>query len=166
MPDDGRPPPQQEGAQNQTLAVEERDLARICLDVISSTILRPTKTYFNRLEEIETDLSLKKLHFEAETEDTAAATKARLDLEASATPELVRDGGATGRPVAPPKPKKFRSQRGLNARRPLPPPQELATNPNALQQQKLKATLPAPSTRGNRKERTGRRTPGATSPDS
>jgi len=91
MPDDGGPPPQQEGAQNQTQAVEERDLARICLDVISSTILRPTKTYFNRLEEIETDLSLKKLHFEAETEDTAAATKARLDLEASATPELVRD---------------------------------------------------------------------------
>jgi len=53
--------------------------------------LRPTNLYFDRLDEIEIDLSLKKLHCTAETEDQAAATKARMDLEASASPELVRD---------------------------------------------------------------------------
>ena len=90
MPDDDTPQEQAEPP-NQTQAIANRDLARTCLDFIRSTFLRPTTLYFNRLEEIEIDLSLKKLHFTAETEDKAAATKARIDLEASASPELVRD---------------------------------------------------------------------------
>ena len=59
--------------------------------MIWSTSIHPTDSYFDQLEEIETDISLKKLHFEAENKDTGAATKARLDLESSTTPELVRD---------------------------------------------------------------------------
>ena len=63
------PQPQTEGAQNQTQAVKERDLTRICLDMIWSTSIHPTDSYFDQLEEIETDISLKKLHFEAENND-------------------------------------------------------------------------------------------------
>ena len=91
MPDEAEPPEAPAEPPNQTQAIANRDLARTCLDFIRSTFLRPTALYFNRLEEIEIDLSLKKLHFTAETEDKAAATKARMDLEPSASPELVRD---------------------------------------------------------------------------
>eukprot|EP00555_Chaetoceros_dichaeta_P008461 CAMPEP_0198258654 /NCGR_PEP_ID=MMETSP1447-20131203/8017_1 /TAXON_ID=420782 /ORGANISM="Chaetoceros dichaeta, Strain CCMP1751" /LENGTH=92 /DNA_ID=CAMNT_0043945819 /DNA_START=96 /DNA_END=370 /DNA_ORIENTATION=- len=92
MPDEEEAPQDDADTANQTLAVCNRDLARTCLNFIRTTILRLTKLYFDRLEEIEIDISLKKLHFTAETEDKAAATKARMDLEASASPELVRDG--------------------------------------------------------------------------
>ena len=78
-------------APDQSGAIEERDLAKTCLEVIFSTIINPHKLYFTREEEIETDISLKKLHKESETEEAAASAQARLDLEPSATPELVQD---------------------------------------------------------------------------
>ena len=78
-------------APDQSGAIEERDLAKSCLEVIFSTIVNPHKLYFEREEEIEIDISLKKIHKENETEDAAATAKARLDLEPSATPELVKD---------------------------------------------------------------------------
>ena len=78
-------------APDQTGAIEERDLARSCLDNIFSTIITPHKLYFSREENIEIDITLKKLKKTTETEDAATSAKARLDLEASAPPELVHD---------------------------------------------------------------------------
>ena len=91
MVEDTVPLTQPTGPSNQSQAIKLRDLSRSCLNTIVSAIIRPHQMYFERLEEIEIDISLKKLHFTSTTEDAAAAAKARLDLEATAPPELVKD---------------------------------------------------------------------------
>ena len=76
---------------DQLQAIANRDLARISFDSVTSTIINPHMNYFHREEEIEIDISLKKMLHTSDTEDAAAATKARLDLEESAPPELIKD---------------------------------------------------------------------------
>ena len=49
------------------------------------------KSYFEKLENIEIDISLKKLHTTATLEDAATSAKNRMALEPSADPTLVKD---------------------------------------------------------------------------
>ena len=73
------------------LAIANRNLVRTYFGAITSTIINPHMNYFHLEEEIEIDISLKKLVLTTETEDASTATKARLNLENSASPELIKE---------------------------------------------------------------------------
>ena len=76
---------------NQAQAIELRDLARTSLLTFTAAVLRPHQMYFDRFEEIQIDITLKKLSYTDTNEDAAAAAKERLGLEDTAPPELVKD---------------------------------------------------------------------------
>ena len=78
-------------AENHAYAIQLRDDSLICYQTVLATLSLPIKTYFERLDSIEIDISLKKLNSTAELEDAAATAKARLLLEPTTDPELVKD---------------------------------------------------------------------------
>ena len=57
--------------------------------LVVSTFCRPAKSYFKRMDAIETDLSLKKLHVTNTLEAAIEATRERLDVENSVDKELL-----------------------------------------------------------------------------
>ena len=65
-----------------------RDLARTFFEAVLYTIICSHQNYFKQKEDIEIDITLKKLYF---TEDAAFEAKSILDLETSALSELVKD---------------------------------------------------------------------------
>ena len=77
--------------ENHAYAIQLRDDSLICYQTILATLSIPIKAYFERLDSIEIDISLKKLNSTAELEDAAASAKARLLLEPTTDPELVKD---------------------------------------------------------------------------
>ena len=72
--------------ENHAYAIQLRDDSLICYQTILATLSIPIKTYFERLDSIEIDISLKKLNSTAELEDAAASAKARLLLEPTTDP--------------------------------------------------------------------------------
>ena len=78
-------------AENHSYAIQLRDDALICFKTVLATLSTPIKVYFERMDAIEVDISLKKLNSTAELEDAAATAKARLLLEPTTDPELVKD---------------------------------------------------------------------------
>ena len=87
MPDD----PTQGEASNQNYAITLKQDAQLCYNAIHAAITIPVKSYCERMENIEIDISLKKLSSTADLEDAATAAKTRLALEPTANPELVKD---------------------------------------------------------------------------
>jgi len=76
---------------DQQYAIRLRDDAQRCYNAVYSTLAKPAKSYFEKLENIEIDISLKKLHTTATLEDAATSAKNRMALEPSADPSLVKD---------------------------------------------------------------------------
>ena len=80
------------GQDNHTRLIEFCNLSRSCLNTIVSTIIQPHQMYYERLEDIEIDISLNELHHSTSNEDTPASDKkVRLDPEATTPPDLVKD---------------------------------------------------------------------------
>jgi len=75
----------------QQAAIRQRDDAISSKALLLATFTRPGKAYFARLEEIEIDISLKKLHSTTTLEDATDATKTRLDVENSVDKDLLDD---------------------------------------------------------------------------
>ena len=146
----------------QAQAIELRDLARTCLNTIVAAIIRPHQMYFDRLEEIEIDISLKKLHFTSTNEDASAAAKARLDLEDTAPPELVKAliRGQVAEDTQNLKSKVGQLERQIasltkNAKKPRGGPSGGASNPKQItprtqKKAKKKRTSPTSPANGNR----------------
>jgi len=82
---------QNQPLEDQQEAIKQRDLAQTSKALLLGTFTRPGKAYFARAEEIEIDLSLKKLHATTSLEDATDATKNRLDTETSVDKELLDD---------------------------------------------------------------------------
>ena len=76
---------------DQQYAIKLRDDAQICYNAVYSTICKPVQSYFDRIETIEIDISLKKMHTTSIHEDAATAAKNRMELEPTVDPELVKD---------------------------------------------------------------------------
>ena len=76
---------------HQQYAIKLRDDATNCYNTVTSTLSTPVTIYFEKLESIKIDISLKKLNSTAELEDAAVSAQTRMDLEPSAEPELVKD---------------------------------------------------------------------------
>ena len=76
---------------HQQYAIKLRDDATNYYNTVTSTLSTPVTIYFEKLDSIEIDISLKKLNSTAELEDAAASAQTRMDLEPSAEPELVKD---------------------------------------------------------------------------
>jgi len=76
---------------NQTHIVEHRDLAQTSYVMFSAGVVHSRQMYFDRLEEINIYIPLKKLYYADENEDTTAVAKAKLNFEDTALPELVKD---------------------------------------------------------------------------
>ncbi len=72
--------------ENHAYAIQLRDDSLICYQTILATLSIPIKTYFERLDSIEIDISLKKLNSTAELEDAAASAKSRLLLDPTTDP--------------------------------------------------------------------------------
>ena len=76
---------------HQQYAIKLHDDATNYYNTVTSTLSTPVTIYFEKLDSIEIDISLKKLNSTAELEDAAASAQTRMDLEPSAEPELVKD---------------------------------------------------------------------------
>ena len=64
---------------DQQKAGQLRDEALPTKSLLLATFTQPVQTYFNRIEEVEIDISLKKLHNKNNLEEATDATKPRLN---------------------------------------------------------------------------------------
>ena len=87
MTDETRP----DDAARSRYAIQLQQDAQLCYNAVYATIVIPVRSYAERCETIEIDISLKKLSTTAKLEDSATATKKRLGLEPTADPDLVKD---------------------------------------------------------------------------
>ena len=101
-----QPIPQADAQQD---AIRQRDDALPSKALLLATFTRPAKAYFDRVDAIEIDISLKKLHTTNTLEDSTDSTKARLDTETSVDKDLLDD---IIRQEVAAKTKKFNSELG------------------------------------------------------
>ena len=81
--------PQENDGQQEAIKLRDDSLPSKAL--LLGTFSRPGKAYFDRMEAIEIDISLKKLHTTNTLEESTDATKNRLDAETSVDTELLDD---------------------------------------------------------------------------
>ena len=89
MPEENMLSPDQEENSAQQAAIRLRDSAQSSKLLLLSTFSRPGDAYFQRVEDIEVNLTLKKLHTTDTLEDATADTTSRLNTETTADTELL-----------------------------------------------------------------------------